>query len=132
MRQHGAADDKHAFDIDPQHRLQGLERHLERRRSLHAKRCGIDEEPNVARAIGAILPVVSFLGPAVAGILTGSLVVEKIFNIPGLGAHFIEAATQRDYTLAMGLVLLYTTLLCTMNLLVDISYALIDPRVKLE
>jgi len=81
---------------------------------------------------GAILPVVSFLGPAIAGILTGSLVVEKIFNIPGMGAHFIEAATQRDYTLAMGLVLLYCALLYTMNMLVDISYALIDPRVKLE
>ena len=81
---------------------------------------------------GAMLPVVSFLGPAIAGILTGSLVVEKIFNIPGLGVHFIGAATQRDYTLAMGLVLLYTTLLYTMNLLVDISYALLDPRVKLE
>ena len=81
---------------------------------------------------GALLPVVSFLGPAIAGILTGSLVVEKIFNIPGLGVHFVEAATQRDYTLAMGLVLLYTTLLYTMNLVVDISYTLLDPRVKLE
>jgi oligopeptide transport system permease protein len=81
---------------------------------------------------GALLPVVSFLGPAIAGILTGSLVVEKIFNIPGLGVHFVEAATQRDYTLAMGLVLLYTTLLYTMNFVVDISYTLLDPRVKLE
>ncbi len=81
---------------------------------------------------GALLPVASFLGPAIAGILTGSLVVEKIFNIPGLGVHFVEAATQRDYTLAMGLVLLYSALLYTMNLLVDISYALLDPRVKLE
>ena len=80
----------------------------------------------------AMLPVVSFLGPAIAGILTGSLVVEQIFAIPGLGMHFIQAATQRDYTLAMGLVLLYTTLLYTMNLLVDISYAYLDPRVKLE
>jgi len=81
---------------------------------------------------GALLPVVSFLGPAIAGILTGSLVVEKIFNIPGLGVHFVEAATQRDYTLAMGLVLVYTTLLYTMNLLVDVSYAFLDPRVRLE
>ena len=81
---------------------------------------------------GAMLPVVSFLGPAIAGILTGSLVVEQIFAIPGLGAHFIQAATQRDYTLAMGLVLLYTGLLYTMNLVVDISYAFLDPRVKLE
>lgn len=81
---------------------------------------------------GALLPVVSFLGPATAGILTGSLVVEKIFNIPGLGVHFVEAATQRDYTLAMGLVLVYTMLLYTMNLVVDVSYAFLDPRVKLE
>lgn len=81
---------------------------------------------------GAILPVVSFLGPTIAGILTGSLVIEQIFAIPGLGAHFLEAATQRDYTLAMGLVLLYTALLYTMNLLVDIAYTLLDPRVELE
>ncbi len=81
---------------------------------------------------GALLPVVSYLGPATAGILTGSLVLEKIFALPGMGSHFIEAATQRDYTLAMGMVLVYTTLLYTMNLLVDLSYAVIDPRVKLD
>ena len=81
---------------------------------------------------GAILPVVSFLGPATAGILTGSLVVERIFFIPGLGSHFVQAALDRDYTLAMGLVLLYTILLYTMNMLVDMSYAVLDPRVKLE
>ncbi|MCA9230272.1 MAG: ABC transporter permease [Planctomycetales bacterium] len=81
---------------------------------------------------GALLPVVSFLGPAVAGILTGSLVVEQVFAIPGLGSHFVQAATQRDYTLAMGLVMLYTVLLYTMNWLVDMSYAVLDPRVRLE
>ncbi|MBQ3350791.1 MAG: ABC transporter permease [Thermoguttaceae bacterium] len=81
---------------------------------------------------GAIMPVVSFLGPAIAGIITGSLVIEQIFFIPGLGAHFIEAAIQRDYTLAMGMVMLFTFLLYLMNLIVDIAYALIDPRVKLE
>ena len=81
---------------------------------------------------GALLPVVSFLGPAIAGLLTGSLVIEQIFAIPGLGMHFIQAATQRDYTLAMGLVLLYTTLLYTMNMLVDISYRWLDPRVRLQ
>lgn len=80
---------------------------------------------------GALLPVVSFLGPAVAGILTGSLVVEQIFAIPGLGSHFVQAALQKDYTLAMGLVLLYTVLLYGMNWLVDLSYALLDPRVEL-
>lgn len=81
---------------------------------------------------GALLPVVSFLGPATAGILTGSLVVEQIFAIPGLGSHFVQAALQRDYTLAMGCVLLYTVLLYTMNMLVDLSYTYLDPRVELE
>jgi oligopeptide transport system permease protein len=80
----------------------------------------------------AMLPVVSFLGPAVAGILTGSVVVEKIFAIPGLGWHFVQAALQRDYTLAMGLVLLYTLMLYVMNFLVDVSYAILDPRVELK
>ncbi len=81
---------------------------------------------------GALLPVVSFLGPAIAGIVSGSLVVEQIFAIPGLGVHFVNAATQRDYTLAMGVVMLYATLIYTMNLIVDISYSYLDPRVKLE
>lgn len=78
----------------------------------------------------AILPVVSFLGPAVAGIMTGSPVVEQVFAIPGIGWHFVQAAILRDYTLAMGLVLLYTTLLYSMNLLVDLCYSLLDPRVE--
>ncbi|TWU01961.1 ABC transporter permease [Neorhodopirellula pilleata] len=81
---------------------------------------------------GALLPVVSYLGPATASVLTGSLVLEKIFALPGIGSHFIYAATQRDYTLAMGMVLTYTVLLFVMNTLVDLSYAIIDPRVKLE
>jgi oligopeptide transport system permease protein len=81
---------------------------------------------------GTMLPVVSFLGPATAGILTGSVVIEKIFAIPGLGWHFVQAALQRDFTLEMGLVLLYTALLCVMNFLVDISYAILDPRVELK
>lgn len=80
---------------------------------------------------GAILPVVSYLGPATAGILTGSLVLERIFALPGMGSHFVEAAIQRDYTLAMGMVLVYTFLLFLMNTLVDVSYAIIDPRVKM-
>ncbi|MGB6044581.1 MAG: ABC transporter permease [Pirellulales bacterium] len=81
---------------------------------------------------GAVLPVVSFMGPATAGILTGSLVLESMFNIPGMGTHFIEAAFQRDYPMAMGVVLVYTLLLYSMNTLVDISYSLLDPRVKLD
>jgi oligopeptide transport system permease protein len=81
---------------------------------------------------GAILPVVSYLGPATAGILTGSLVLERIFNIPGMGSHFIDAALQRDFTLGLGMVVVYTFLLLVMNTLVDLSYAVIDPRVKVE
>ncbi|MEK6246915.1 MAG: ABC transporter permease, partial [Planctomycetales bacterium] len=81
---------------------------------------------------GAVLPVVSFIGPATAGILTGSLVLEKIFNIPGMGSHFIKAAFQRDYPLEMGVVLVYTILLFSMNTLVDIAYSVLDPRVNLE
>jgi ABC-type dipeptide/oligopeptide/nickel transport system permease component len=80
----------------------------------------------------ALLPVVSFLGPAVAGILTGSVVVERIFAIPGLGWHFVQSAMVRDYTVSMGLVLLYTLLLYTMNFLVDLSYSILDPRVELK
>ncbi|HEY4233299.1 MAG TPA: ABC transporter permease [Lacipirellulaceae bacterium] len=81
---------------------------------------------------GALLPVVSYLGPAIADVLTGSLIVEEIFAIPGLGSHFVQAALQRDYTLAMGCVLLYTVLLFAMNTLVDMSYSILDPRVELE
>jgi len=80
---------------------------------------------------GALLPVVSFLGSATAGVLTGSLVVERIFALPGMGSHFVEAALHRDFTLAMGAVLVYTLLLCVVMNVVDLLYALIDPRVKL-
>ncbi|KAA1260771.1 Oligopeptide transport system permease protein OppB [Rubripirellula obstinata] len=81
---------------------------------------------------GAMLPVVSYLGPATARVLTGSLVLEQIFALPGIGSHFINAALQRDYTLAMGMVLTYTVILFVMNSIVDLSYAIIDPRVKLQ
>lgn len=80
----------------------------------------------------ALLPVVSFLGPASAGVLTGSLVVESIFAIPGIGVYFVKAAELRDFTVLMGIVMVDTFVLCTMNLLVDVSYAWLDPRVKLE
>lgn len=81
---------------------------------------------------GAVAPVLTYLAPATAALLTGSLVIERIFNLPGMGSHFIEAATQRDWTLEMGVVLVYTFLLYTLNTLVDFSYAIIDPRVKVE
>jgi oligopeptide transport system permease protein len=81
---------------------------------------------------GGLLPVVSFLGPATAGILVGSFVVETTFNIPGLGRFFVQSALNRDYTLLMGMVLFFAVILLLMNLIVDICYALLDPRVSLQ
>jgi oligopeptide transport system permease protein len=78
----------------------------------------------------AILPVVSFLGPAVAGLITGSFVVETIFHIPGLGKMFVMAASNRDYTLLLGLVVFYATLVVIFNMLVDMLIAIIDPRTR--
>ncbi len=79
---------------------------------------------------GALLPVVSYLGPAFAGIVTGSVVVEQIFRIPGLGKFFVQSAFNRDYTLIMGTVIVFSVILILMNFLVDILYALLDPRVS--
>jgi oligopeptide transport system permease protein len=78
---------------------------------------------------GGLLPVVTYLGPAIAGLLTGSVVVEKIFNVPGIGPYFVDAAFNRDTFLVMGIVLLYAVLLLTMNLVVDLLYGLLDPRI---
>jgi oligopeptide transport system permease protein len=74
--------------------------------------------------------VVQYLGPAIASILVGSVVVERIFDLPGLGSFFINAALNRDYTLAMGSVLLYSTLLIVLNLLVDVLARAFDPRTE--
>jgi oligopeptide transport system permease protein len=81
---------------------------------------------------GGIAPVVSFLGPAAAGIITGSFVVETIFDIPGLGRFFITAAFNRDYTLVLGTVLFYATLIVFFNLAVDIVQVWLNPKLKLE
>src|SRR4029078_5654087 len=74
----------------------------------------------------ALLPVVSSLGPAAAATLTGSFVVEKVFNVPGLGQHFVNSVLNRDQTLILGTVIVYSLFLLTLNLLVDIGYAVID------
>jgi len=79
----------------------------------------------------ALLPLVSYLGPACAGLLTGSLVVERIFNLPGLGKFFVISALQRDYTVVMGMVIVYAGLILVLNLLADLLYAALDPRVRL-
>ena len=78
----------------------------------------------------ALLPVASYLGPAAAALLTGSVVVEQIFGIPGIGRYFVQGAVNRDYTLVMGVVVFYGTLVIGFNMLVDISYRLIDPRLR--
>ena len=79
---------------------------------------------------GAVLPVVSFLGPAAAGILTGSFVVESLFGIPGMGQWFVKGAINRDYSVVLGTAIIYTTLVTVFNLLVDLAYAWLDPRVR--
>ena len=79
----------------------------------------------------AILPVVTVLGPLAAGILTGAFVVEKIFNIPGLGQYFIMSVQASDYTMISGLTLFYGAFLILANMLVDIAYGFIDPRIRL-
>ena len=78
----------------------------------------------------AVLPLVSYLGPAIAGILTGSLIVEQIFGIPGIGRYFVNAALNRDYTLMMGVLIYYATFVILLNLAADLLYAVLDPRVR--
>jgi oligopeptide transport system permease protein len=78
---------------------------------------------------GGLLPVIAFVGPAAADLLTGSVVVETVFAIPGIGPEFVQAALSRDYTMVMGTVLVYGALLIAFNLLSDIGHALADPRV---
>lgn len=79
---------------------------------------------------GAFLPIVSWLGPATAALVTGSVVIEQIFAIPGIGRHFVQGALNRDYTLVMGVVIFYGTLILLVNLVVDVLYGLLDPRVR--
>ncbi len=81
---------------------------------------------------GGLLPVVAFLGPATAGILTGSFVIETIFQIPGLGREFVNSAFNRDYTLVLGTVILYATLIIALNLAVDVVQVWLNPKLKFE
>jgi oligopeptide transport system permease protein len=80
----------------------------------------------------AVLPVVSYSGPMLADLLTGSFVIENIFQIPGIGVYFINSALNLDYPMIVGLALLYAILLIALNLVVDFAYTLLDPRVKYE
>ncbi len=101
-------------------------------RTARAK--GLREAVVVARHAlkNALIPVITYLGPILAAVLTGTFVVETIFGIPGLGKHFVESVNNRDYPLVMGTALLYALLLVTANLLVDITYAWLDPRIRYD
>jgi len=80
----------------------------------------------------AILPLVSYLGPASAALLTGSIVIEQVFSLPGIGRQFVNAALQRDYTVVMGVVILYASLIILLNLIADLLYAALNPKVKYD
>ena len=80
----------------------------------------------------SLIPVVTILGPMFAGLVAGTFVVETVFGIPGMGKYFVTSITNRDYPVIMGTILLYAVLLVIANLLVDISYAFLDPRIRYE
>jgi len=109
---------------------------IEVMRSNHirtAQAYGLPQRVVVARALrGALLPVVSYLGPAAAALLTGSVVIESIFGVPGIGRYFVQGALNRDYTLVMGTVVTIAVFVVVFNLIVDILYAWLDPKVRLD
>ena len=81
---------------------------------------------------GGLLPVVSYLGPATAAVITGSVVIESIFDVPGIGRYFVTGALNRDYPVVMGVVIFYAVLIIALNLIVDLIYGFLDPRVKVD
>ncbi len=99
-------------------------------RTARAK--GIPEARVVLRHVlpSAVIPLVGYLGPAIAGVMTGSLVIELIFNLPGVGRYFVQGALNRDYPLVMGIVIVYASFIVTLNLLSDLAYAALDPRIR--
>lgn len=99
-------------------------------RTARAK--GIPEARVIVRHVlpSAIIPLVGYLGPAIAGVMTGSLVIELIFNLPGVGRYFVQGALNRDYPLVMGIVVIYATFILLLNLLSDLAYAALDPRIR--
>jgi len=80
----------------------------------------------------ALLPVISFMGPATAGLISGSVVIERIFSIPGLGSYFVQGALNRDYTLVMGVVIFYGVLIIMLNFVVDLIYAWLNPKIRYD
>jgi oligopeptide transport system permease protein len=110
---------------------------IESLRSHHirtARALGLSDYSVVIRHAlrGALLPIISYAGPAAAALLTGSIIVETIFSIPGIGRYFVEAALNRDYTLVMGTVVVIALFTILFNLIIDILYAVVDPRVRYD
>ena len=110
---------------------------IETMRSNHirtARAKGLTERQVIARHAlpAALLPLVSYAGPAMARVMTGSVVIEKIFGLPGLGSYFVDGALNRDYTLVMGAIIVYAALIVLLNLVADILYAVLDPKVRYD
>ena len=105
---------------------------MERPHVMTARAKGLGAYRLVSRHVlpSALLPVVSFLGPAAAALLAGSMVIEEVFSLPGLGRYFVQGALNRDYTLVSGTVVVYAALVLAFNLLVDLCYARLDPRIR--
>jgi len=101
-------------------------------RTARAKGIGAWRTVTRHALIGGLVPVVAYLGPATAGIVTGSIVIEKVFSIPGIGRYFVDAALNRDYTLVLGVVIFYGFLIIIANLIVDLCYAILDPKVRYD
>jgi len=99
-------------------------------RTARAKGIGARRTLMVHVLKGALLPVVAYLGPATAGIITGSILIETVFAVPGIGRHFVDAALNRDYPLVMGITLLYGGVLIVFNILTDLARGWLDPRVR--
>lgn len=110
---------------------------IESLRSHHirtARALGLSDFSIVVRHAmrGAVMPILSYSGPAAAGLLTGSIIVESVFGIPGIGRYFVDAALNRDYTLVMGTVVVVALFTIVFNLIVDVLYAVVDPRVRYD
>ena len=101
-------------------------------RTARAK--GLPEHVDILRHAlkPAILPVISYMGPATAALLTGSVVIERIYSIPGLGSYFVQGALNRDYTLVMGVVIFYGMVIVVLNFIVDLLYAWLNPRIRFD
>lgn len=110
---------------------------IETMRSNHirtARSKGLSENQVIVRHAlpAAMLPLISYAGPAMARVMTGSVVIEKIFGLPGLGSYFVNGALNRDYTLVMGAIIVYAGLIVILNLVADVLYAVLDPKVKYD